>query len=262
MTPKAPFSATSVIVGFPSHSFKPRRNPPVTLRRRKPQGASDRQTIQVTNLKEGVATADSEDVKHAQINLNVVSNLISRHDYIGTCRAVYDGIPLGLKFVVSPERDPTPVFKLAMEAELYENQLASVQGEAVPHYYGYFEGKDEEDWNVGCIILEDCGDAVEGPFSDLPMPDRAKILMALGKVHQRGVSPMDFCESNVVHANGDFRIIDFNDVYLKHVCGWTGDLFPGEELPAPREIGCGVIYDFGTEMELWEINYEWYSQLK
>ncbi len=42
--------------------------------------------------------------------------------------------------------------------------------------------------------------------------DRDKILTALGKVHQSGVQPMEFCESSVVHANGDFRIMDCEDV--------------------------------------------------
>ncbi len=151
MTPKAAFSATSIIASFPSYGFHASPDPPVTLRRRNPQ------------------TIAEEDVAIA-IN---ISKLISRHDYVGICRAECDGIPFVLKFVVSPERDPTHVFKLAMEAELYEKQLTPVQGNAVPHYYGFFEGKDGEDWNVACIVLEDGGDTVEGLFSNLALVDRS-----------------------------------------------------------------------------------------
>jgi len=239
MTPNAAFSATSIIVSFPSYGFHASPDPPVTLRRRNPQAIA----------KEDVASA---------IN---ISKLISRHDYVGICRAECDSIPFVLKFVVSPERDPTHIFKLAMEAELYGKQLTPVQGNAVPHYYGFFEGKDGEDWNVACIVLEDCGDTVEGLFSNLALVDRDKILTALGKVHQSGVQPMEFCESSVVHANGDFRIMDFEDVYLKHVCKWTGQFFPREELPARKEVGCGGLYDTAAEMRLWTFNREWYDGL-
>jgi len=251
MSPKAPFSATSIVASFPSYAYDASPDPPVTLKRRNPQAV----------VKEGVASASAlRDVDELEVKRMNVSKLISRHRYVSTCRAECDGTSFILKFVVGPERDPTPVFKLAMEAELYENQLVPVQGEAVPHYYGFFEGKDDQDWNVGCIVLEDCGDAMEGIFSDLPLTDRAKILTALGKVHKSGVSPMNFDESSVVHAKGDFRIMDFEDVYLKHVCAWTGELFAGEELPSPTEIGCGGIFDFGTEMELWELTDPWYNQ--
>jgi len=243
MTPKATFSATSIVASLPSYDFDASPDAPVTLKQR-------------VISKGDVATGTADEVKH--IN---VSSLISRHDYVGTCRAEYDGIRFVLKFVVSPERDPTPVFKLAMEAELYEGKLASLQGDAIPHYYGFFEGKDDQDWNVACIILEDCGDAVGGLFFNLPLPDRANILMALGKVHQSGVQPMDFSESNVVHANGDFRVIDFEDVYLKHVCKWKGQFFPGEEFPARKEVGCGGLYDTAAEMRIWRFNREWYDGL-
>ncbi len=166
MTPKAPFSATSIVASFPSYAYDASPDPPVTLKRRNPQFI----------VKEGVASATataSHDADELEVKHMNVSKLISRHRYVNTCRAECDGTSFILKFVVGPERDPTPVFKLAMEAELYEDQLVPVQGEAVPHYYGFFEGKDDQDWNVGCIILEDCGDAVEGIFSDLPLPDRS-----------------------------------------------------------------------------------------
>lgn len=49
-----------------------------------------------------------------------------------------------LKSVVWPERDPTPVLKLAMKAESRENSLVPLQGDAVPQHYGFFEGQDDD----------------------------------------------------------------------------------------------------------------------
>ena len=44
------------------------------------------------------------------------------------------------------------------EARVYSTALRNVQGIAVPRFYGFYTAEEREDFRLGCIVLEDCGD--------------------------------------------------------------------------------------------------------
>ncbi len=76
----------------------------------------------------------------------------------------------------------------------------------------------------------------------------------LGFIHQCKVDLYDFAERNVVHRDGDYRLIDFQDVDEEHtMCGWTGGLLhEGEPEPDVELIGCEDLHDTAREMDIWK----------
>ncbi|KLO05332.1 hypothetical protein SCHPADRAFT_933692 [Schizopora paradoxa] len=147
---------------------------------------------------------------------------------------------------------------LEREAKVYNEQLQPLQGKDVPIFFGYFEGEFREEsdgrpFRVSCIFLEDCGDAVEYNFIDLPLADRAELLKKIGRIHLCGVSLNDFHERNVVVKDGSYRFIDFQDVDLEHDCFWEGDrVYEGEVVPKYDEMGCPEMIELGFELDLWK----------
>lgn len=53
------------------------------------------------------------------------------------------------------------------EAQIYETMLSGLQGDIIPKFYGYFKGRDHEKCRISCLVLEDCGDALETSFHRL-----------------------------------------------------------------------------------------------
>lgn len=53
------------------------------------------------------------------------------------------------------------------EAQIYETLLSELQGDIIPNLYGYFKERDHENRRISCLVLEDCGDALETPFHRL-----------------------------------------------------------------------------------------------
>ncbi|KLO05328.1 hypothetical protein SCHPADRAFT_1002969 [Schizopora paradoxa] len=150
---------------------------------------------------------------------------------------------------------------LRREAAVYHEQLSSLQGKDIPKFFGYYEGsflededEDEDDSpvRVSCIFLEDCGDAVDCNFGDLPLADRAEIMKKVGRVHQCGLILDDFQEQNVVSKGSSYRLIDFQHVETGHKCPWKGGrVYEGQVIPTFDQIGCPALHNVGLELQLW-----------
>jgi len=85
------------------------------------------------------------------------------------------------------------------------------------------------------------------------MLNRAIILDKLTSVHRAGVAPLDFGELNVLHRDGDFRLIDFEDVEVPHKCESPDYDFltAGEESPLGPDALCYMLDDAATYMDFW-----------
>ncbi len=61
-------------------------------------------------------------------------------------------------------------FSVEYEADLYCTKLSQAQGAFVPHFYGLYTGTIRgSDKPAGCILLEDCGDALNRPLYECDM---------------------------------------------------------------------------------------------
>jgi len=181
--------------------------------------------------------------------------MLKRNGDSGVCRAVVDKQAVVIKFVISC--DPRRIDALLNEGNLYGRQLKLLQGVAIPRLYAVCKGTADDKGftlSVACLFFEDCGDPVTTPFIYLPMCDRIQIIRLLGFIHQCKVDLYDFAERNVVHRDGDYRLIDFQDVDEEHtMCGWTGGLLhEGEPEPDVELIGCEDLHDTAREMDIWK----------
>ncbi|KAJ3537305.1 hypothetical protein NM688_g6712 [Phlebia brevispora] len=155
----------------------------------------------------------------------------------------------------SPKSNPA---WLDHEAAVYENKLADLQGICVPRFYGLFTGTIA-DKPASCIILEDCGVALQGYFSAYPQEVSIKSFQLLMAVHKRGVEHRDFWPRNIVVDNVEqptrYNLIDFEGSYPRHQC-----LVEGPEIEIfnfPR-VQCPELSRIGLELQLfvpWSVRF-------
>ncbi|KII85391.1 hypothetical protein PLICRDRAFT_94322 [Plicaturopsis crispa FD-325 SS-3] len=138
---------------------------------------------------------------------------------------------------------------LETEANNYQTKLYDLQGTIVPVFHGFFKGENKLNDNIGCIVLEDCGDSIDRNFYELERSARTNILKLLGTLHIYGWEAPNFAERNVVSRNGKFRLVDFHDL-TPHECDYTGDLY--EHMPySVAELGCSAIDCRAVDMNFW-----------
>ncbi|KLO13258.1 hypothetical protein SCHPADRAFT_997479 [Schizopora paradoxa] len=179
--------------------------------------------------------------------------LIQRYGANGVCRATYQSIHLVIKFAFG--RDTPRIKALEKEAKNYDNSLFAAQGTIVPCMYGIYKGTtcDERRLPVACLILEDCGDCLTEEFRDLPLEERVKMMKVYCDLHMMGIALLGFTERNVVHKNGNYRLIGFENLDDRHSCKWKGKLYEGKPPPENSKIGCSFILVAGSEMGLWTL---------
>lgn len=85
---------------------------------------------------------------------------------------VYRGRVGEVSLVVKTCHEPKFSDDYSNEAEVYETMLSELQGEIIPKFYGYFKGRDHEKCRISCLVLEDCGDALETPFHLLDQTEK------------------------------------------------------------------------------------------
>ncbi|GAA5894504.1 hypothetical protein JCM6882_004837 [Rhodosporidiobolus microsporus] len=102
------------------------------------------------------------------------------------------GAPLVLKY-------STDFLALMREAEeVYVNLPAGV-GLPIPTYWGLFEGKIEEEQGKALVmVMEDCGEPLEGGFELLSQEERQKLYDALDAFHSIHFQHGAFSSSSIV----------------------------------------------------------------
>lgn len=100
-----------------------------------------------------------------------VLSLLPTEPLKGRISTVYRATsPSGVKLVLKYGHD---LLALLREAEEVFVNLPGGGGLPIPTYYGLFEGKVTEEQNKGLImVLEDCGEPLQGGFDSLSQPER------------------------------------------------------------------------------------------
>ncbi|KAJ7620608.1 hypothetical protein DFH06DRAFT_1306157 [Mycena polygramma] len=145
---------------------------------------------------------------------NIYSQIhVTELPFIGATGTVFQGATSGSPLIIKaipPGWSGVP--DLVNEANVY-GALGSLQGTAVPRFYGHFEG---EGW--AAIVLEECGTAV-GDLDGLSRAQREQVLEQARALHGCGVIHNDLELRNIVKApSGAVRIIDFAYSASGHEC--------------------------------------------
>ena len=101
---------------------------------------------------------------------NLTQELILQRNIRGShCRGTLDGIPVIVNIKFDCDID-----ELKEEAENYF-AMKDLQGTVIPRCYNYFTGStrkgEREPIDIGCLILEDCGEPLQS-FNNLKPEDR------------------------------------------------------------------------------------------
>ncbi|BEJ01269.1 hypothetical protein CcaverHIS631_0511260 [Cutaneotrichosporon cavernicola] len=111
------------------------------------------------------------------------------------------------------------------EAEMYAGPLRSLQGTAVPRYYGVYSGADDKGRRLYALVLERVGRAIhrkhdggKGTWDDLIPQQRRAVAQLYTKVHGAGVVHGDLELRHIRRELGDgggLRLIDFEGARFK-----------------------------------------------
>ncbi|KAA1469175.1 hypothetical protein DENSPDRAFT_815960 [Dentipellis sp. KUC8613] len=147
---------------------------------------------------------------------------------------------------------------LYAEGSFYMNQLKPLQGDAVPRCFGFLAGDDfVSRKSVACLVLEDCGKPVDGVFRNQTHEMKQKIMNAVVKLHDAGITHGNLEEDNVLEdEHGRISIIDFDIEWAKvgHQCHRTRNPVVGELACYPQSFYCDEIWNFCERMGLWKPN--------
>ncbi|KAG5635804.1 hypothetical protein H0H81_010076 [Sphagnurus paluster] len=124
---------------------------------------------------------------------------------------------------------------LSEEADVYEKDVAEVQGTAVPKYYGVCQ------WQ--------CADPLEvDHFLQLDEKDRRKIMEKMAEFHLGSNQHIvDFATYNVLVQDGEFRFISFYSQLNPHTCPFDGRWHFGERRD-PRHWSCCSLAGIGDKL--------------
>ncbi|BEJ10635.1 hypothetical protein CspHIS471_0100570 [Cutaneotrichosporon sp. HIS471] len=111
------------------------------------------------------------------------------------------------------------------EVEMYAGPLRSLQGTAVPRYYGVYSGADDKGRWLYALVLERVGRAIhrrhdggKGTWDDLIPQQRRAVAQLYAKVHGAGVVHGDLELRHIRRELGDgggLRLIDFEGARFK-----------------------------------------------
>ncbi|KAL6307972.1 hypothetical protein BKA93DRAFT_822940 [Sparassis latifolia] len=138
---------------------------------------------------------------------------------------------------------------LIKEAGFYENQLAAVQGNVVPWFYGIFQGQFRSRF-MTCMVLEHCGEPMgQAQYEDIDF--KAELINRLGYLHSFcGIEHGDVRGSNILVKDGFAVFIGF-EYARPHKCERTMMIEIGKPWPQELEFGCIELHDAGKDFGLW-----------
>ncbi|KAG5639571.1 hypothetical protein H0H81_012242 [Sphagnurus paluster] len=112
-------------------------------------------------------------------------------------------------------RGPQEMQDLGREAECYSNELLTLQGVTVPHYYGFYRSK-KHGADIGCLLLEYCSGFIPSTEQEMIDNNRAKV-MAVRKLHEAGLRHGNLHPRHFVRMEDGMRIVDFS-MAVRHKC--------------------------------------------
>ncbi|TFY67328.1 hypothetical protein EVJ58_g1700 [Rhodofomes roseus] len=137
---------------------------------------------------------------------------------------------------------------LLKEARFYEDQLKSLQGIAVPEFYGFYVGR-VNDIDIGCLLIEWCDGE---PHLDLWERNRQKLLAA-ARIHRVRVCHGRLSDDEhfvVSSKDNTMRIVNFSHASLHHCPGGTPLMLnPADSKDTPEKCS------FCPELALLEETY-------
>ncbi|TDL13712.1 hypothetical protein BD410DRAFT_734956 [Rickenella mellea] len=139
---------------------------------------------------------------------------------------------------------------LVKEARLYEKQAKTLQGTALPVFYGIYHATISER-PITCLVLEYCGSEMETSLHEVSEEFSFKIAKHLMALHSAGIQNNNISESNIVVKNGEPRLIDLSTATL-HTCERTMDIEAGKLRPDALDFACTELHDFASEQGIWE----------
>ncbi|KAL1714617.1 hypothetical protein EV715DRAFT_257261 [Schizophyllum commune] len=145
---------------------------------------------------------------------------------------------------------------LRLEALLYQDQLAKLQGVAVPKHYGVWIGRTSWDTTVACTIMEWGGKPYSEELVDpkLGKPERSvKIMEALKALHDAGICHNDLIDLEIRHILYDTRrekafIVDFSTAE-RHKCHLKMKMAPYTTTPPEDIFGCDELWYVGMNVD-------------
>ncbi|GBE82664.1 hypothetical protein SCP_0410490 [Sparassis crispa] len=154
-------------------------------------------------------------------------------------------IDIVLKITIGRDRH----VDLIKEANFYQNELAAVQGNIVPRFYGIFQGHIRT-LLMTCMVLEHCGEHMTKAQHE-DMDFKVELISRLGYLHSIcGVEHGDVCSSNILVKDGFPVIIDF-ECAQPHRCERKMTIEVGKPWPPVLDFGCFELYDVARDFELW-----------
>ncbi|KAH8111266.1 hypothetical protein DFH11DRAFT_1546666 [Phellopilus nigrolimitatus] len=128
-----------------------------------------------------------------------------------------------------------------------------LEGKVIPAYLGFYSGKDKGQREIGCIVMEDCGENI-GTTAKLPLEVQEKLCGLLKTLHDFGLHHVNFSTNKVFERDGKYRIID-HDSLKQHECEWDGNWHIGEEIPFIGELKCRNLRVTGKKLGIWKPFY-------
>ncbi|KAL4252824.1 hypothetical protein AB1N83_013505 [Pleurotus pulmonarius] len=137
------------------------------------------------------------------------------------------------------------------EADMYELQLWDLQDKAIPHCYGLFQYKGEDDRTSSFLVLRHCGGPIVEP-RDITNSIKSQVLNAVYCIHYAGFTHGDLSYDNIlISEDGRPFIIDL-EAARPHVCEVKERVFVGEER---RDVGCAEMMQCAALMQIWADAY-------
>ncbi|KAH8111278.1 hypothetical protein DFH11DRAFT_1614237 [Phellopilus nigrolimitatus] len=128
-----------------------------------------------------------------------------------------------------------------------------LEGTVIPTYLGFYSGKDERLGEIGCIVMEDCGENI-GTTETLPLGIQEKLCGLLKALHDFRLHHVDFSTHKVVERDGKYRIIGYDSLEQRD-CQWDGNWHIGEEIPDIDEFNCNSLHAVGEKLRIWKPVY-------
>ncbi|KDQ52203.1 hypothetical protein JAAARDRAFT_162938 [Jaapia argillacea MUCL 33604] len=210
-------------------------------------------TLNRTYLRKARSKDDSQTSPPPAIITVTDATLIHRGSYVRVYRAKMYGPQGQVRDIIAKIAFSEGEHLILKEGKFYENQLFSLQGDAVPRCFGFFEVEYELE-TISALLLEDCGTVMKGSFFEADMPTKLKLLEKLDKIHGAGLVHLDIAPRNVVTKDGELFWIDFEHS-ARHACPRTHTVRPGEFKPNVGDFGCVELYEFIERLGFWKSTY-------
>ncbi|KAK7687893.1 hypothetical protein QCA50_009112 [Cerrena zonata] len=129
---------------------------------------------------------------------------------------------------------------LEREARFYTDNLRQLQGNGIPHFFGFFRGREEDYYDISALLLEDVGDPIQGEaFVCGRRTDMIRqVLGTMLEIHKAGLIPQS-CYFN--HHSVLERTIDGENQYT--LVGFSNALHSNKHDPTEQCECIGMTID-------------------